>query len=133
MRFSFLLPAAILLLLGSPLAACAQSVGGAIGVSARVLAAEELKVASALGTAAGTEQVRVERTRGGAVSVTVPLLLTHRMRPVVSLQQRAGDPRCELLTVDAARSGAGWGTRLRCTAGPGGASQWARLLIVPNT
>ncbi len=122
-----------ILLLVSPLAARAQSAGRAIGVSATVIAAEELKVASVLGAAAGTEQVRVERTRGGATSLSVPLVLTHRARPVVSLQQRAGDPACELLAADGARTDAGWGTRLRCTARPGGAPQWARVLIVPNT
>jgi hypothetical protein len=124
--------AATILLLASPLAARAQSVGGGIGVSAQVVAAEELKLASALGGAAGTEQVRVERTRGGDASLSVALVLTHRARPVVSLQQRAGDPACELLT-GAARTDAGWGTRLRCTANPAGAPQWARVLIVPNT
>lgn len=124
--------AATILLVASPLAARAQSVGGAIGVSARVVAAEELKLASALGAAAGTEQVRVEHTRGGTTSVSVPLVLTHRARPVVSLQQRAGDPACELLSADGARTDAGWGTRLRCTTGTG-AAQWARVLIVPNT
>jgi hypothetical protein len=121
----------MILLFGSPLAARAQSVGGAVGVSATVIAAEELKVASAVG--AGTEQVRVERTRGGATSLSVPLVLTHRARPLVSLQQRAGDPACELLAADGARTDAGWGTRLRCTAGADGAPQWARVLIVPNT
>jgi hypothetical protein len=125
--------AATILLLASPFAARAQSVGGGIGVSAQVVAAEELKLASALGSLGGTEQVRVERTRGGGASLSVPLVLTHRARPVVSLQQRAGDPTCELLTTGAARSDAGWGTRLRCTADPAGAPQWARVLIVPNT
>jgi len=132
MRLLPLLAATILLLV-SPLAARAQNVGGAIGVSARVVAAEELKLASALAGAAGTEQVLVERTRGGDASLSVPLILTHRARPVVSLQQRAGDPACELLTAAAARTDAGWGTRLRCTANPAGAAQWARVLIVPNT
>lgn len=125
--------AATIVLFASPLAARAQSVGGAISVGATVIAAEELKVASALGAAAGSEQVRVERTRGGATSLSVPLILTHRARPVVSLQQRAGDPACELLAGDGARTDAGWGTRLRCTADPAGAPQWARVLIVPNT
>lgn len=125
---------ATILLLASPLAARAQSVGGGIGVSARVVAAEELKLASVVDGAAGTEQVRVERTRGGDASLSVPLVLTHRARPVVSLQQRAGDPACELLTAAAAaRTDAGWGTRLRCTANPAGAPQWARVVIVPNT
>lgn len=122
---------ATILLLGFPLAVRAQSAGGAIGVSATVIAAEELKVASALG--AGMQEVRVERTRGGGTRLSVPLVLTHRARPVVSLQQRAGDPACELLAGDAARTEAGWGTRLRCTAEAGGAPQWARVLIVPNT
>lgn len=122
---------ATILLLGSPLAARAQSAGGAVGVSATVIAAEELKVASAVGV--GAEQVRVERTRGGVTSLSIPLVLTHRARPVVSLQQRAGDPACELLAADGARTDAGWGTRLRCTADPGGAPQWARVVILPNT
>ncbi|HEX8674512.1 MAG TPA: hypothetical protein VF710_21610 [Longimicrobium sp.] len=124
---------ATILLLASPRAARAQSVGGGIGVSAQVVAAEELKLASTLGGGAGTEQVRVERTRGGDASLSVPLVLTHRARPVVSLQQRAGDPPCELLTAAVARTDAGWGTRLRCTTNPAGAPQWARVLIVPNT
>lgn len=120
-----------ILLIGSPLAARAQSAGGAIGVSATVIAPEELKVASAWGATA--EQVRMERTGGGATTLSVPLVLTHRARPVVSLQQRPGDAACELLASNGARTDAGWGTRLRCTSRPGGAPQWARVLIVPNT
>jgi len=124
--------ATTILLLVSPLAARAQS--GAIGVSATVIASEELRVASALGASAGAEQIRVERTRAGATSLSVPLVLTHRARPGVSLQQRAGDPACELLASDGGRTDAGWGTRLRCTAASAaGAPMWARVLIVPNT
>jgi hypothetical protein len=125
--------AATILLVATPCAARAQSVGGAIGASAVVVAAEELKLASEVGVAAGAEQVRVERTRGGSLSLSVPLVLTHAARPLVSLQQRAGDPPCEILAAEGARSGAGWRAHLRCTTGTSGAAQWARVLIMPNT
>jgi hypothetical protein len=123
MRLPILIAA--VLAVASPLAARAQT--AEIGVSAQVLEREEVKRAEA-----GVEQVRMERTRGGT-RLTVPLVLTHRMRPLLTIQQRAGDPPCELVRDDAARTDAGWGTTLRCTATTAGAPVWARLVITPNT
>ena len=80
---------------------------------------------------AGAEQPRLERTRGGNARLSVPLVLTHRVRPDVTVQQRAGDPSCELVA-DGARTDAGWGTTLRCT-GAATSGGWARVLIIPNT
>ncbi len=113
---SLLLCAAALLAL--PLSARAQSVDGAIGVSARILAVEEVRV----GTGAAAGGVKMERTAGGASRMSVPLVLTHEVRPVLAVQQRPGDPPCELVEEGA-------NTRLRCT-GPGG---WARIVIIPST
>ena len=115
---------AAILAAATPLAARAQT--ATIGVSAQVLEREEVK------PAAGVEQVSVERTRGGT-RLSIPLVLTHRMRPLVTLQQRAGDPPCELVSGAAPRTAEGWGTTLRCTAATAGAPVWARLVIIPNT
>lgn len=126
---------ASILIFAAPSAVRAQSVQGTLGVSVQILAPEELRVA---GAATTPGEVRVERTRGGETRMSVPLVLTHRMKPTVSLQQRAGDARCDLLSAAAggARAEEGWSTRLRCTA-PTGASAAdpvrARLVIVPNT
>ncbi|HEX8362245.1 MAG TPA: hypothetical protein VF613_19160 [Longimicrobium sp.] len=113
---SLLLAAAALLAL--PLSARAQSVGGAIGVSARILAVEEVRV----GTGATAGAVKLERAAGGALRMSVPLLITHQARPVLAVQQRPGDPACELVEE-------GSSTRLRCS----GAAGLARIVIVPNT
>ena len=131
---SLTLIAASILLLAAPVRAHGQSMQGTIGASAQILAPEEVRVAAA----AGSSTVTMERTTGGATRLSVPLVMTHRTRPTVSLQQRAGDPRCELLAgaVGGARPDAGWSTSLRCTAQPGAAPTaplWARLVIVPNT
>jgi hypothetical protein len=127
-----LLFAAAVLIVASPDAARGQGVQRAMGVSARVLAPEEVRVADAV----GAEGVRVERVRGGGTRLSVPLVLTHRVRPTVTLQQRAGDPACELVSAPgSARTEAGWSTSLRCTAPAGGADapSWARIVIVPST
>ena len=105
-------------LLAIPAAARAQSVGGAVGVSAVVLAKEEVQVAAGAG---------FERAAGGALRLSVPLVMTHEMRPVVVLQQRPGDPACEL-TRGGPRTDQGWTARLRCTTTGG----WARLVISNN-
>jgi len=129
MRLLPLLAAALLILV-APLGARAQSVHGSVGMSARVLAPEELRVAS------GAAGVKVERTRGGDTRMSVPLVFTHEVRPTIVLQQRAGDPACELVpNADRARTEAGWSTRLRCTSRPGASDgpAWARLVIVPST
>ncbi|MBD0321422.1 MAG: hypothetical protein ICV87_13870 [Gemmatimonadetes bacterium] len=124
MRLPILIAA--ILAAATPLAARAQT--ATIGVSAHVMEREEVQRADA-----GVDEVRVERTRGGT-RLTVPLVLTHRLRPLISVQQRAGDPSCELVRDDAARSDAGWATTLRCTAPTSpGAPVWARLVITPNT
>ena len=112
--------AASILVFATPLAARAQ---GTIGVSMQILAPEELRMPGAM------DGVKVERTKSGETSLSVPLVLTHRNRPTVSLQQRAGDPPCELIS--GGRSDEGWSTRLRCTTRPG--PMRARLVIVPNT
>jgi hypothetical protein len=111
---SLLICAAALLVL--PAAARAQ--GGAVGMSAQVLAREEVQVAAGAG---------MERAAGGALRLSVPLLLTHAVRPLVLLQQRRGDPRCELVS-GGARAEEGWSARLRCTTESG----WARLVIIPK-
>ena len=123
MRLPILIAA--ILAVASPLAARAQT--AEIGVSAQVLEREEVRQADVTGAA----QVRVERT-GGGTRLTVPLVLTHRMRPLLTVQQRPGDPPCELVRDNAARTDAGWGTTLRCTAATG-APVRARLVITPNT
>ena len=124
MRPLLLFSAAVLV--ASPSAARGQSVQGAVGMGATVLAPEEVKVSGGAG-------VRVERVRGGGTRLSVPLVLTHAARPNVALQQRAGDPPCELVPAPGGtRPDAGWSTSLHCTARPGSPG-WARLVIVPNT